>query len=350
MTIKSNILAALNGERPQRVPWNRHHELLSRGEFEREMRNAGLGIVAKGQSAYISITENVSVESKTMWENGNRAFYTTYHTPRGNLNGKKVIGPDGSPWVKEYPVKDVEDFPILEFITKDTVYYPDDERVLQACHTLGDDGMVLCRMLRSPLQRLLIEWMGIEAVVYAFADWPEAVENLLDTMSQADEAAFKIAAQSPAEAVWSSENITSAVTTPQLFSRYCLPYYNQMAALLHAGGKLYGIHMDGLLSGLTAVIDETQVDFIEGFTPPPMGDLDLPSAKAAWPDKALWTNFPGSVLLSSEEEIRDYTMGLLRIGMEGGRFLLTFAEDFPQPHRSLKLIGEAIQEFEKTFE
>ena len=59
-----------------------------------------------------------------------------------------------------------------------------------------------------------------------------------------------------------------------------------MAALLHAGGKLYGIHMDGLL----------------------------------------------------------------RIGMEGGRFLLTFAEDFPQPQRSLKLIGEVIQEFEKTFE
>jgi hypothetical protein len=253
-----------------------------------------------------------------------------------------VIGPDGSPWVQEYPVKKPADFKRLEFIVNDTDYYPDHESIVRAKREMGEDGIVLCRMLRSPLQRLLIEWMGVEGVFFAFHDYPKEMESLLATMAEADQSAFEIAAQSPAEVIWSAENITSAITSPKLYARYCQPYYNRMAVLLHARKKLYGIHMDGLLSALAPLIAQTDVDFIEGFTPPPMGNLSLGKARSVWPEKALWTNFPGCILHSSKAEILEYARNLLKTGMEGGRFLLTLTEDFPNPERSLRILAKAV--------
>ncbi|MBA7633386.1 hypothetical protein ES703_40952 [subsurface metagenome] len=124
---------------------------------------------------------------------------------------------------------------------------------------------MLCRMMRSPLQRLLIDWMGTEVVIFALADYPEAMEHLLACMAAADEAAFRIAVESPAEAVWSAENFTAQITSPQLFSHYCLPYFNRAASMLHTQGKLYGVLMDGKLAALKDAIAQSQIDFIEGF-------------------------------------------------------------------------------------
>lgn len=347
MTIKQDILAGLHGNSPQRVPWNIHHVLLQRGTFEREMRNAGLGVVQKSVSAYQSVAPHVSVEEQQAWENGAKAFYITHHTPLGDLQSKKVIGPDGSLWRKEHAVKGIDDSRVLQFIIEDTVYYPNYDALLAAQQALGEDGIVLSLMPRSPLQRLLTEWMGIEAVIFGLADYPEEMHRLLESMTEADEAPLQITAQSPAEIVWSPENITATITGPRLFHRYCAPYYNHFAEALHAQGKLYGVHMDGHLAALTETIASTRLDFVEGFTPPPMGDLALAEALSAWPDKSIWTNFPGSVLNLADEAIVEYTLDLLQMGMPSGRFLLTFSEDMPDTERSLRLVAEGITRYEQ---
>lgn len=349
MTIKQDILAALRGDEPERVPWNIHQSLLRQGAFEREMRNLGLGVVEKGVRPYQAIAPHVSVEERHAWEKGNRARYITYHTPLGDLHSKKVIGPDGSTWSDEYPVKGVDDLAVLEFITEDTVYYPNYDAVLDRQNTLGEDGIVVCRMMRSPLQCLLIEWMGIEGVVFGLADYREAMEHLLQCMATADEAALQIAVQSPAELVWSSENITASITNPRLFTRYCTPYYNHFASVLHSQGKLYGLHMDGQLAALKEAIANIHVDFIEAFTPPPMGDLELAEAKSAWPGKTIWVNFPGSEFHCSDDAVIQYTFDLLRIGMACGGFLLSFTEDLPETERSLRLVAEGVARHEKEY-
>ena len=160
MSIKSDILAVLAGETPERVPWNIHHHLLPQGELERAMRGRGLGIVEKSVHPYRAVSRRVSVEERQTFEEERRTLYITHHTPVGDLHSKKVIGPDGSPWVIEYPVKEVGDFRILEYISEDTDYHSNDPEIRARQKTLGEDGVVLCRMMRSPLQRLLIEWMG----------------------------------------------------------------------------------------------------------------------------------------------------------------------------------------------
>ena len=346
MTIKQDILAALRGQAPLRVPWNIHHLLLGRGDYEREMRNARLGLIHKATFAFQTVQPHVSVEERQAWENGAKAFYITHHTPLGDLHSKKIVGPDGSVWRREYPVKGLADLSILRLIVEDTAYYPNYDAILAAQRVLGEDGIVLSRMPYSPFQRLLIQWMGVEALSFGLADYPEEIDRLLECMAAADETAQQITAGSPAEVVWGSENITATISSPRLFNRYCAPYYNHFAELLHAQGKLYGLHMDGLLAALKDAIADIQVDFVEGFTPPPMGDLSLAEALSAWPGKAIWVNFPGSVLACSDDAVIEYTLELLRTGMASGRFLLGFTEDMPDVEHGLRLVRQGIARYE----
>ncbi|MGQ9555745.1 MAG: hypothetical protein ACUVWR_16725, partial [Anaerolineae bacterium] len=87
---------------------------------------------------------------------------------------------------------------------------------------------------------------------------------------------------------------------------------------------------------------------IEAFTPPPMGDVSVAEAKAAWPDKVVWVNFPGSYFLEPAEVIEEYTMGLLEEGAPGGRLVIGCTEDYPYSEfeKTFTAIGKAMARYE----
>jgi hypothetical protein len=113
--------------------------------------------------------------------------------------------------------------------------------------------------------------------------------------------------------------------------------YARVMPLVRAAGKLPIAHYDGSNRPLLQALARTGLPVIEAFTPPPMGDLTVREAKAAWPEKVVWVNFPGSLFVEPYETIRAYTLDLLQQGAPGGRFVLGCTEDFP------------MSEFEKTF-
>jgi hypothetical protein len=340
--MRQDILTALHRRVPQRIPWTIHHELLPRGSLERRLRNQGLAIVEKGVRPYREGTRSVSIEERQGWEGGTRLILRTWHTPYGELHSRVREGPDGSLWTEEYPLQGASDFRLLEYITEDTEYRSNDEAVTAAQRAMGEDGLVLCRMMRSPLQRLLTEWMGTVGVSYALADDRTALDRLVDRMAAKDEEALSIASQSPAEAVWSAENVTGDIAGPEIFRRYHVPYYERAAGILRSKDKLYGVHLDGRLRSLKELIGSTAIDFVEGFTPPPLGNLGLEEARAAWPGKAIWVNIPGNLFLGDDHEVIRALRELLRQGMAAGGFLLTLTEEFPDPERSLRLVAEAV--------
>lgn len=341
--MRQDILAALRGQSPRRVPWTIHHELMPRGSLERRLRGRGLAIVEKGVRPYREGWARVSLEERQGWEGDHRLILRTWHTPLGDLHGRLREGPDGSLWTERHPLACAADFRLLEYIAEDTEYRPNDRAVAAAQQALGDDGLVLCRLMRSPLQRLLTEWLGTVGFAYALADAPMALKGLVARLAASDQAALRIAAASPAEAVWSAENLTGDVVGPELFARYLAPYYEEAAGILHAGGKLYGAHFDGRLACLKRAIGASSLDFIEGFTPPPLGDLDMEKARAAWPGKALWLNVPGNLFLADGREVVRRVRELLHWGKAAGAFLLTLTEEFPEPARSLQLVAEAVE-------
>ena len=340
--MRHDILAALHRRAPRRVPWTIHHELLPRGSLERRLRDQGLAIINKGVRPYREGNGRVTIEERRGWEGVAQLILKTWHTPHGELHSRVREGPDGSLWTEEYPVRSASDFRPLEYIAEDTEYRDNDEAVAEAQRAMGEDGLVLCRMMRSPMQRLLTEWMGTLGVSYALADDRKALDQLVDRMAAKDEEALAIASRSPAEALWSAENLTGDIVGPEMFSRYHKPYYERATRALRSKGKLYGVHMDGRLRSLKEVIGSTAMDFVEGFTPPPLGDLGLEEARAAWPDKAIWLNIPGNIFLGGDREVIRALQDLLRRGMAAGGFLLTLTEEFPDPQRSLLLVAEAV--------
>ena len=72
-----------------------------------------------------------------------------------------------------------------------------------------------------------------------------------------------------------------------------------------------------------------QFAMLPAFTPPPMGDISVSEAKAAWPDKVIWSNFPGCVFLRDRDSIYRFTLDLLADAAPGGRFVLGITEDIP---------------------
>ena len=340
--MRQDILAVLHGRVPGRIPWTIHHELLPRGSLERELRSRGLAVVEKGVRPYQEGRHRVWVEERWGWDGGVRRLHRRWHTPLGELRGRQRVGPDGSLWTEEYPLKSAADFRLLEYISEDTEYRENRDAVASAQRALGEDGLVLCRLMRSPLQRLLVEWLGAEGVSYALADAPRELDRLISRLAAKDEEALALAAASPAEAVWSAENVTAELTGPELFGRYHRPYYDRAASILRAGGKLYGVHLDGRLRPLKEAIGQSGLDFVEGFNPPPLGDVQPEEARAAWPGKAIWLNIPANLFLGEEDRVVRDLKELAGRCVEAGGFLLTLTEEFPDPERSLRLVGRAM--------
>ncbi len=340
--MRQDILAALSGRAPGRLPWTIHHDLLPRGTLERRLRGLGLAIIDKSVRPYREGTHRVSVDERAGWDGQARLVFRTWHTPYGDLEARLREGPDGSTWTEQYPVRGPSDFRALSCIAEDTEYRDNDDAVAGAQAALADDGLVLCRMMRSPVQRLLTEWMGPVGFSCALADDGPALDRLVESLAARDQEAFAIAARSPAEAVWSAENLTGDMVGPDMFRRWHAPYYDRAAGVLRAAGKLYGVHMDGRLASLREAVGACAMDFVEGFTPPPMGNLALAEARAAWPGKALWVNIPATSFLGADADVLAALAALATGAAEAGRCLLTLTEEFPDPPRSLELLGRAM--------
>jgi hypothetical protein len=56
VNFKERISAVLHGERPDRVPYAPYDNLVPRGDFERELRNRGMGLCLRRQGIWADTT------------------------------------------------------------------------------------------------------------------------------------------------------------------------------------------------------------------------------------------------------------------------------------------------------
>ena len=155
---------------------------------------------------------------------------------------------------------------------------------------------------------------------------------------------YRVAAASPAELLIYGGNIHQDVVGLKRFEQYYAPCLNEFADGVHEGGKLAACHLDANMATLAGAVGRCRMDVIEAFTPVPTCDMTVAQARAAWPDKVLWINFPSSVLLEPTEEIRAETLRILGQAAPGNRFLIGITEDMPENawRHSLSTISQAL--------
>ncbi|GAH68792.1 unnamed protein product, partial [marine sediment metagenome] len=98
-------------------------------------------------------------------------------------------------------------------------------------------------------------------------------------------------------------------------------------------GKLIGCHFDDETALIADAIGETDLNYIEAFTPAPDTDMSLADAREAWPDKVLWLNFPSSLHLKSNREVEEVTFELLAQVSSARGIIMGITEDMPEERR-----------------
>jgi hypothetical protein len=120
--------------------------------------------------------------------------------------------------------------------------------------------------------------------------------------------------------------------SPEQFRKYELPFYQKWVSFLQSKGKICALHCDATknLDLFKELIAETGIAVVEAFTPPPVGNLSLKEARAAWgEDTIIWVNFPETIFWSGPEETKRYTIELLKEAAPGRALVIGFTEMGP---------------------
>ncbi len=346
MTIRERLLTTLRGGVADRIPWNIYAGLLPKTEAGRAMQRKGLGLMG-GSHPYRAIHEGVTISEDRKEVDGQPLIRVRIETPVGTLTEAATIEPHhGSRWVLEFFIKGPEDYRAAEYYFRHTRFEPAPDSWRRADAAMGEAGVVADEIMALPILFLYQYWMGVEGMAEGVYLYPDRFDALVEALERHYYRQAELAAAGPAELVWFPESISAHVISPALFERYCLPLYRRAVPLVRGAGKLITAHYDGSIRPYVPLLSGVDIPIIEAFTPPPMGDLTVAEAKAAWPAKVIWVNFPGCLYLEPPDAIRAYTLDLLRSGASGGRLVIGCTEDFPagEFEKTYTAIGQALAE------
>jgi len=314
MNFHERIQAVLHRQRPDRVPFAPYDNLVYRGEFERRLRERGTGLVAR-RSSVRSDTPNVRVARHT----DDQVHTTTWSTPAGEVSVRAQVMHDRRDvggLNNAFMIKTLADYEPVIFLIDDTVYYPNYSSLTDTVRDLGGDGIVRGRGVQAPYHETE-SLFGIPNWIYEQHDHPEAFERLLAALRRRTDRVLPLILDAPIEFVDCGS--INGNYGPRQMERFVVPFYKEMVPRLHEAGKICSIHAHSSnLASLKGLVAELGIDVIEAFTPPPIGDLSVADARAAWGNETvIWVNFPETIFWYGPEQTRQYTLDLLRSDPDG---------------------------------
>ncbi len=347
MNIRERILSALNWEEPDRIPLTIYDWMIPRGETERMLRKAGVGLILRLPVHQVEHRE-VDFVSKEYWENGKKYVRKTIRTPVGEIHQtlEPEVAYDTSLWIKEHFIKEPDDYRVMEFVWKDMIIHDNFEVIKEAVRRIGGDGLVYVRLAKVPIQEMLYQMLGLEQFSLDYYDRRDLFDSLHNSMLERYEELFELAVDAPVEIILYGDNITSDVVGEERFRNYCMPVYKQTMEKLVGTGKKLAVHLDGRLASLKHTIGEAEMDIVEALTPPPMGDVSVKEARELWPDKALWINFTSSMHIEPPDVIEAHTRHLIEEAGTKKGFAIGITEDAPVKalEKSLDVISRVLNE------
>ncbi|MFH1615011.1 MAG: uroporphyrinogen decarboxylase family protein [Planctomycetota bacterium] len=345
LTPRQQVERALYGQDVDKIPFTVYANKLPRSLVERELRNMGLCVIEKSLDVLRVKRPDVKVLATQYVENGISYIRTDYDTPIGSLS--EIWQEAGfTRWCTKRLFAGPDDYKKLFFIVDNERYEPDYKPFLNAQRQTGGDVFFRAAVGPEPLQAV-IGWMGIERFGLEWMEHRDEVLKVYEALVSAARRRYSLLADSPALAFNYGGNVVAELISPRVFEQYYLPNYDEAAEKLHKTGKLIGSHFDGNCKAFAGLIHQSQLDYIEAFTPAPDTDMTLSEAILAWPDKCLWINFPSSVHLAPTEEIRNITRQILDTAAGHSRFLIGITENVPPDRwqQNFRTIAKTIDEY-----
>lgn len=344
MSVKERVLNIFNGFKVDRIPFLSYQGLIPVGEQERELRNNGFGY---WWIVFPLIIKNKKTERITtyFYKNGKEYFKNTLKCEYGEIYEIfETGGGYGTSLRKKFFIQEEKDYEIFEKSLKCEEIEINKDLYKEIEKNLGNDGVIVSWLPKSPFQSLLYELIGPENYAFHIFDYQDL---FLSTYSILLHRYFKICellSESEFEFFEIGDNITSEMIGLERFKKFIIPVYEEVCKMFHSKNKIVGSHMDGNLKILKEEIEKSKLNFIDAFTPYPDTDLTMKEAKQEWKDKIILINYPSSVHIREEKEIKKITEKLIEEAYPGDKFIINITENIPTEHwqKSLMIINETL--------
>ena len=268
---------------------------------------------------------------------------TVYETPRGRVQQVSVHG-----YPHEHFIKGPDDIPVMIDVLENSSFHFDEHNYRLADEAFGDLGVINTYYPRAPFQRLIVDYMGFENLVYALIDYPDKIADLLKAIEAWDDQMYEVLLASPVPILNFGDNIDANVDPPPYFERYLVPYYKKRIEQIHAAGKFCHIHMDGSLKPLLPYLDTVGFDAIEAATPKLQGDVTLEELKEALGETILMDGIPAILFLPDTpvDELLAFAERVL--DMFAPRLILGVSDELPPGGEieRIRLISDLTEKWE----
>ena len=345
MNQRERILTLLAGKSPDRVPWLADldywvYAMERRGEVPPDFRatqayydfvsELGIGFYLQGYWPFRTVYDS-TVKVATQYDGNQRRTEIT--TPLGTIDTLWIYLPESfAEAPSEFYVKTPADLAVLRYVYEHTQYKPDYGELFRRRPMIGDKGVLLAYLPRSPFMEMVTTLVGIGAIVRLWMDVPEDLEETLRLMEVKHDQAAQIALDSPAECLMIPENLSSEVVGKRFYERFLRGYESRWVERIQRAGKSSFIHMDGTLRGLLSEVASAGFDVVEAATPAPVGDLTFPQMRElAGPRTILWGGIPGVYFtdLVDEAEFDRHIREVLAVMTREPRYVLGVADQVP---------------------
>ncbi|MBN2157194.1 MAG: hypothetical protein JW776_14210 [Candidatus Lokiarchaeota archaeon] len=238
---------------------------------------------------------------------------TVYSTPLGVLTETKAIGGGLGAHYIEFPVKSIEDIPIMKYILDNTEFQFNQENFEEAEQLLGSRGIASLYVFSTPYQRLIKTIMGFTRTTVLLKRKPNEMIDFMAYMEEWDDKMYNLVEKSPVRIVNFGENIDANLSPPPIFEKYLLPYYEKRVKQLRNVGIVTHIHIDGSFKQLLPYFEKLPFDGLEALTCDPQGDVTIDELSQYIGDKILLDGVPSILFLPqySLEYVENYTRKVL---------------------------------------
>lgn len=362
MTSKERMLAAINREKPDRLPvtihqWQPYHLKKYMGGMTDLQANIACGLDASIN--FFEVEERASANWRKTAQSRPRDGYTetcyTIQTPEGVLTYAEGAN-EATTWITEHLIKRDEDIYLLK------KYRPVPRllgnRARQAYSDLGDNGILRTFVwgLQGGCWQDACELYGVEDLIYATFDKPDWVHEFLRILL--DQKLDYIAGSLPGTPFDLIETgggaASNTVISPDMHEAFALPYDREMHEALRNLGFKSVYHTCGGMTKITRQILANGCDVSETLSPDTVGG-DIKTDEDAirlyeelHPRVGLIGGMDQFNILEAgtKEDIFRETERLFRLyGRDGGYILSACDHFFDAPPENLKLFAEAAKQF-----
>ncbi|GAG49091.1 unnamed protein product, partial [marine sediment metagenome] len=148
--------------------------------------------------------------------------FLIYDTPKGELVEELRQSSDGAWRILKFLVETIGDIEKAIWLFENTSCILVRENFEKGSRFVEERGEPQFFVPRSGYQRLAIELMGIENLIYLLVDFPKKVERLMQAIDNSYDSLYEdIISYGKVKIINFGENIDANIVSPPYFEKYC---------------------------------------------------------------------------------------------------------------------------------